>query len=115
MLGNLIGGFVFILVAIAIVTPITNEINSAMCPTNVTITTNTNSFGGAGAQFGGFDGELKHDNFATKNGEIATGICSEENSMSLTLLKIVPALFSLCIMAVGIFWAYSALSECGIL
>ena len=127
MLGNLIGGFVAIMIGVMLIPMVSQEMNNALnC--NQTNSTNisyqeplgeTDSFGGGGAgQFGGYDGQV-HKSWASnlavyKTNQTFTGLCLNDNSVAATALKLVPAFFALAIILMSIGIAYSALRNSGL-
>ena len=137
MIGNLIGGFVTILVGVSLIGPIAQEINNvANCQASNfsigSLSTEspegiTNSFGGGGANhFGGYDGEVKHNSFTETlastsivktNKSFINPDCIplEEGTWGATMLKIVPAFFALGLLAAGLGVAYSGLRNSGMI
>ena len=125
MLGNLIGGFVAILIGISLLPMISQEINNAMS-CNSTNSTNmsyqepigsTDSFGGGGGQFGGYDGTV-HKSWTSnlviyKTNQTFTGLCLDAESPSAFVLKTVPVFFALAILLMGIAIAYNSLRNAG--
>lgn len=121
MLANIIAGFIVILVGVTLIGTISQEVDN-MLSCNSTNSTNmsvnvsyeppigtTDSFGGGGGQFGGYDGKV-YKSWATnlapiKTNQTITGIClGEQSTWAITMLKMLPAFFALAIifMAVGI-------------
>ena len=128
MIGNLIGGFVAVLVGVSLMGPIAQEIsNAADCmDSNLSIATSapegsTDSFGGAGSNhFGGYDNTVKHNGFVDaiastslvkSNKSLLNPDCTPmaEGSWGRTVLQIVPGFFALAVLVMGIAVAYSGL------
>ena len=127
MLGNLVGGFVVILVSFSLFGTISQEVDNAL---NCNLTINgtmekplgsTDSFGGGGAgQFGGYDGEVRKSwasNYALKktNASVMNPDCNEMSSSARTILGILPIFVVLAIMMAGIMIAVQSLSSVGLL
>jgi len=134
MLANLIGGFVVILVGVSLLGTISQEMNNAICPDNMTIDANvsaittdapngaTDSFGGGGtSHFGGYDGTVKHENWFANLAPIKTNKslffngdnCISVNGGGATILNLVPAFFALGILGAAIAMVYSSLRTGG--
>jgi hypothetical protein len=135
MLGNLIGGFIVILIGVSLIGPIAQELaNAADCMDgNINIEGNlstseapkgeTDSFGGAGStQFGGYDNKVKHKSFTESiaatslyktDKSILNPDCTPmpEGSWGRTILTIVPAFFALAILGIGLGVLYSSLKN----
>jgi len=133
MLGNLIGGFIVILIGFSMLPMISQEIDNMMnCnQTDVNVTGNftvyqqpigeTNSFGGGGGQFGGYTGTVTKSwtsNLAIyKTNETFTGACLNNdlnNAAGRALLKIVPAFFVLAIVLEVVGIIYNSLRYTGL-
>jgi len=132
MLGNIMGGFIVILVGFSLMGPIAQELNNAMyCNgTNSSMIIGdpigeTDSFGGGGsAHFGGYDGTVKHNGFIdavastsllkTKESVINPD-CDPilEGSAAYILIKIVPGFFALGILLVALGVVYTTLKSSG--
>lgn len=137
MLGNLIGGFLVLLIGVSLIGPIAQEINNAAdcMDSNLSIAIasgspegSTDSFGGAGSSnhFGGYTGEVKHNRFVEaiastsmvkSNKSLLNPDCTPvpEGSWGRTMLQILPAFFALAVLGMGIAMAYSALRTGGII
>ena len=135
MLGNIMGGFIVIMVGFSLMGPITQEINNAMycngSSMNISLlvgapTGETDSFGGGGAaQFGGYDGVVKHSSFRDKiastsfiktNESMLNPDCSPivPGSAQDRLMKIVPGFFGLAILAMAVAMGYTGLRTSGL-
>jgi len=136
MLGNIIGGFIVIMVGVMLIPTIVQEIDNVMNCSNNTTSTNvsnekpyaepigtTDSFGGGGAgQFGGYDGKV-HKSWASnyaiiKTDTAYTGICIDSATVSpamLSMLKLMPLIFGLTIMVIAISIVRNALSDGGMI
>ena len=134
MLGNLMGGFIVVLVGVSLMGPIAQELNNAMyCNgTNNSMIIGvpigeTDSFGGGGsAHFGGYDGTVKHNgfidavastSFIKTNESIINPNCEiiEPGSAKAVVIKLVPMFFILGVLGVAIAMIYSALSSTGLI
>ena len=136
MLGNLIGGFVVILVGASLMGPIAQEINNAAdcMDSNLSIALasgspegSTDSFGGAGSNhFGGYDGKVKHNTFidavastsvVKTNKSILNPDCTPmaEGSWGRTIVQIVPGFFALAILGMAIAMIYASLRNTGMI
>jgi len=136
MLGNLIGAFIVVMVGFSLMGPITQEINNAYycngTSMNISLpegapTGETDSFGGGGAaQFGGYDGVVKHSSFRDKiastsfiktNESILNPDCLAivPGSAQDTIIKIVPGFFALALLVAGIGIMYSTLGRSGLI
>lgn len=132
MLGNLIGGFIVILIGVSLIGPIAQEINNAadcMESNNSLIPEgSTDSFGGAGSSnhFGGYDNTVKHNGFVDaiastslvkSNKSLLNPDCIplEAGSWGRTMMQIVPAFFALAVLAAGLALAYSSLRSGGMI
>lgn len=130
MLGNIIGLVLVGLVAFSLFGTLSQEIDNAI---NCNITNNsltiesesplgsTDSFGGGGSgHFGGYDGTVKKSwgsNLAPykTNATIINKDCESIEGTFKILLSIIPLLFVVAILGVGISVAYSAFKEVGTL
>jgi len=134
LIGSIISGFVVILVGVTLIPLVTQQLNSlTFCnQTNVSINTTipeantgaTNSFGGGGTEhFGGYDGKVVHSDWMNKvggysitNKSIAGCIPNTLNTgFSKTLLNLIPIIFALAILLVGIAIAWSSFRTVGML
>ena len=133
MLGNIIGGFIVILIGLSLVPVIQQEIDNAYNCGNIqtteTVTTpyqepigTTDSFGGGGAgQFGGYDGKV-HKSWASqyaviKTNKSFTGMCLGDGELTKTektLFDIMPLVFALAILIMGTAIVYNALRDVGL-
>ena len=134
MLGNLMGGFIVVMVGFSMMGPLAQELNNAMyCNgTNSSMVIGdpigeTDSFGGGGsAHFGGYDGTVKHNgfidavastSFIKTNESIINPNCEiiEPGSAKAVVIKLVPMFFILGVLGVAIAMIYSALSSTGLI
>ena len=136
MFGNIIGGFVVIFVSISLMGTIAQEINNAYdcngSSMNISLpegtpTGETDSFGGGGAaQFGGYDGVVKHNKFIDavastsiiKTNESVLNpdcIAIVPGSAEDTLIKMVPGFFIIGVLLVAMTMIYTALSNAGLI
>lgn len=135
MLGNIIGGFIVIMVGVMLIPTIVQEIDNVMNCSNNTTSTNvsnekpyaepigtTDSFGGGGAgQFGGYDGKV-HKSWASnyaiiKTDKSFTGACIDTSTMDpamISMLKMMPLIFALT-MGVVAFMTISNLRDGGMI
>jgi len=133
MLASLIGGFVAIFIGISLTGTIAAQVNAAM-DCNLTIDSltdnltlgETGSFGGGGAaHFGGYDGKVVHNDFShaiaqaslIKANETSPAMnpdCKPLTGSARTLMQIVPLLFALSVMGVGLATAFSGLRSGGL-
>jgi hypothetical protein len=79
----------------------------------------TDSFGGGGGQFGGYDGKV-HKSWVSnlapyKTNSTLTGICLDENSASRLVLSWVPLFFAIGIACISLAVMFSALRNFGFL
>jgi hypothetical protein len=131
LIGNLIGTFIVVLVAVALTPTIAQEINNTVncISDNQTIDNissapkgETGSFGGAGVEthFGGYDGQVVHKSFLSKysfvqtNKSIINPDCEPITGPSKTLLGLIPAFFALSLLLIAIGIVYSALRDAGV-
>ncbi len=133
MLGNLIGGFIVIFVGCSLMGTISQELDNSFCGANYTNGTHNNtlapngatdSFGGGGAaQFGGYDGTVKHDSWLSNMAPLKTteasifsgDNCIQEGSVGVTMVKLVPVFFMLSILLAGLGISWSAFRNSGLL
>jgi hypothetical protein len=133
MLGNLMGGFIVILIGVSLVPMISQEINNAISCNQTSSFFNmtseyygeTDSFGGGGAEhFGGYDGKVVHKDFLSNlavyktDKSIINPDCKsliEEGSASTILLGLVPYVFALVILLTGLALAFSGLRSAGLI
>jgi hypothetical protein len=136
MLGNLLGGFIVILIGVSLLGPIAQELNNVANCNSTLLDTNlsslspegsTDSFGGGGAnRFGGYDGEVKHKTFLQSVADtsliktdksILNPDCVPivEGTWGATMLKLVPGFFALAIMVAAMAMIYAALRSGGML
>lgn len=134
MLGNIIGGFIVILIGVSLVPIIQQEIDNAYNCGNIqteTVTTpyqepigTTDSFGGGGAgQFGGYDGKV-HKSWASQYAIVKTNKsylfnCASNQTGGLSetekvMLDFIPIIFAIGIFGMGIMMAYNALRSAGL-
>lgn len=125
MIGNIIGGFIALLVGLTLTGTVSQEIDNVI---NCNSTGNfsyeqpigtTDSFGGGGAgQFGGYDGQV-HKSWTSDFAPIKTngtlsGIClNGEDSPATIALSFVPLIFALCVLMIGIGVTYKTLTDIG--
>ena len=133
MLANFVGGFVVIFIGISLVPVIFQEVNNATncivnqtgnetLVLNATPKGSTGSFGGAGGEthFGGYDGEVVHKAFLSDYALIKTDKsiinpdCKPIIGASKQLLDMMPVIFALMILIVGITVSFSALRDTGV-
>jgi hypothetical protein len=139
MLGNLIGGFIVILIGVTLLPMIAQQISLATsCPiinqTNITLsdipqadTGDTNSFGGGGTgHFGGYTGKVEHPDFLGKVGEYSmvksnTSIFGTKDCSNLTegyssqLVGLVTIFLAIAIITSAIVICFTALRNGGII
>ena len=134
MLGNIIGGFIVIMIGFSLMGPIAQELNNALdCNgTSMNISIGipdgaTDSFGGGGsAHFGGYDGTVKHNKFVDAiastsllktNESVLNPDCVPilPGSATATLIKIVPGFFALGIFGIALGMIYTALRSGGLI
>jgi len=127
LIANLIGGFIVILVAVALIPTIAQVIdNTVNCISNNQTIDNissapkgeTGSFGGAGVEthFGGYDGQVVHKSFLSQTDKsIINPDCEPITGPSKTLLGLIPVFFALCILTIVIMIVYSALQNAGVM
>ena len=135
MLGNLVGGFIVILIGSSLIGPIAQELNNAMSCNYILNNSmqingvpegSTNSFGGGGSNhFGGYDGQVQHKTFLQ---DVAGTSLYKTNSSFLnpdcidltgtvrgSVLQMVSLFFALGLLGVGIAVAYSGLRNAGVI
>jgi len=134
MLGNLIGGFIVILVGFSLMGPIAQELNNVIdCNGSIMINGSllptgipdgaTDSFGGGGSNhFGGYDGTVKHSKFMDAvastsilktNESIFNPDCVPITGALATLIGLVPVFFALGVLGIGLGVAYTSLRSVG--
>lgn len=125
MLGNIIGGFMMILVGMTLLTTISQEIDNSINCIQENNTNeyygSTNSFGGGGAEhFGGYDGEIKTRNFLSDlapyqtDKSIINPNCEPITGMSKTVLKSTPYFFMFGIILAAICMVINGLKNRGL-
>jgi len=138
MLGNLIGGFIVVLVGVSLIGPIAQELaNATNCMDgSLNLSNNesiflgtpegfTDSFGGGGSnRFGGYDGEVKHKSFTETLAKTSiykteksffNPDCTPlpEGSTGRIMLRLVPGFFAVAVLLVGIAIAFTGLRNSG--
>lgn len=133
LLGNLIGGFLVILIGFTLIPTIAQQVNLAInCNStnyiNYTIeqtnTGSTNSFGGGGSEhFGGYTNEVSHKNFYEEigkysiiqtNSSIINPECNKLSSGAETMVGLVSIFFALAIATLAIGLAFIGFKNTGI-
>lgn len=123
MLGNLIGGFLVILIGISLLPTIINEVNSVEnCYLNNTLSSplkETNSFGGGGSgQFGGYDGQVKKSwDYPVNETIILSGDCPEMEPLTgahKSLINLIILFFVLVIATAALAITFSGLGNSGL-
>ena len=125
MLGNLIGGFIAIIIGISLIGTISNQIDLAINCNNTNQTIEyygpTDSFGGGGTEhFGGYDGKVSHKSFLsnadilTRNSNSSMIGCvfqdsSTASNFSVVVLQTVPFFFAIVIMLTVFGIVYSSI------
>lgn len=131
MLGNIMGGFLVLLMGFTLISTIMQQLDLA---TNCNQTLNesmelpigaTDSFGGGGSgNFGGYDGKVKKSwdykdlSLLKENNESVFGnqcINGEISPAGRTLLKLVPGFFVIAILFMAIALGYSGLRSAGLI
>lgn len=140
MLGNIIGGFITILIGFTLLTTISQQISLAInCGVNATNismpnvsitdipqadTGKTGSFGGGGTgHFGGYDGTVKKS-WIDAAGQLApikleksmfNPDCVPLSDANKIIIRLVPGFFALGLLGVGIIICYSVIISVGLL
>lgn len=132
MIGNLIGGFIVILIGVSLMGPIAQEMSNIVnCnSTLLNISTgdpqgSTDSFGGGGSNhFGGYDNTIAHKTFLQSVADtsliksdksILNPDCEVLTGASATVLQIVPLFFALGVMGAAIAMIYGSLRSGGLI
>jgi hypothetical protein len=132
MIGNIIGGFIAILIGVTLIPMISQEINNAInCNSTSNMTAanissdyygKTGSFGGGGTEhFGGYTGTVAHKVWGSdlalyKTNQTYSGICLNNlDPLTSTMLGIVPVFFALAILMMGIAIVYNSLRNSGLI
>lgn len=127
MIQRLISGFIVILVGISILPVIADQISKSQLqncteitqPESEQPTGPTDSFGGGGTHFGGYDGVVVHKDFYGM-GKKTTYDCSNTNITGvsktvLNLATLVPAFFTIGLLVAGVSVIFQALNDVGLL
>jgi hypothetical protein len=104
MIANFINGFVAVLLGVALIGPISDQVNLVAGPCGMTVGTHTYNHYTNGVCM--YNTSLPHNNVST------TSLYSSA-SWGSTILKIVPGFFAVAVLAIGIAVLYGNLRDAG--